>query len=197
MRFPSIATAPFLIGGPFIVTMRRARTIIFMNDEARMTNDELSLNAQITKEAILTRFSSSLGFRHSFDIRHSSFVIFTTLRHSATSKLHASWQSSGITGAVVAGVADLGDSAWPWDASNLSEGNFVDGTAALSSRFHKIVRKQPPLDRQKFPTRSLICSSEIFDATRYIPDCRVNVLRNGVVVRRFSFHAANMASLPG
>jgi hypothetical protein len=29
MRFPSIATAPFSIGGPFIVTMRRARTIIF------------------------------------------------------------------------------------------------------------------------------------------------------------------------
>ncbi len=30
MRFPSIATAPFSIGGPFIVTRRRARTIIFL-----------------------------------------------------------------------------------------------------------------------------------------------------------------------
>src|SRR4029077_14630324 len=38
--------------------------------------------------------------------RASALSPFTTLRHSATSKLHASWQSSGITGAVVAGVAN-------------------------------------------------------------------------------------------
>src|SRR5260370_26853489 len=113
----------------------------------------------------------------------------TALRHSATSRLHGSWQSNGITGSP--------SPVWSCDVSNFSGGNFVDAIVPRSSRFHKIVRKHPPLDRQKFPTRSLICSSEIFAATRYIPDCRVNVVRNGVVVRRFSFHAANMASLPG
>src|ERR1700719_2228761 len=122
---------------------------------------------------------------------------FTTLRHSDTSKPHASWQSSGITCVVVARVGDPGHSAWLCYGSNLSGGNFLDGTAPRSSRFQRIVRKHPPLDRQKFPMRSLICSSEIFAATRYIPDCRVNVSRNGVVLRRFSFHAVSTASRPG
>src|SRR6266705_7094487 len=38
-----------------------------------MTNDETSSNAQMTNG--LGRASSSFGFRHSFVIRHSSFVI--------------------------------------------------------------------------------------------------------------------------
>src|SRR6266513_3785157 len=41
---------------------------------------------------------------------------FTTFRHSATSRLHGSWQSSGITCAVVAEVGDPGPSVWSCDA---------------------------------------------------------------------------------
>src|SRR5437868_15503160 len=45
----------------------------FPNDEARMTNDETSSNDQMTK----MRFEivSPFGFRHSFVLRHSTFVI--------------------------------------------------------------------------------------------------------------------------
>src|SRR5438270_549544 len=43
------------------------------NDEARMTNVETSSNAQMTNR--LPEASSSFGFRHSFVIRISSFVI--------------------------------------------------------------------------------------------------------------------------
>src|SRR5256885_10153344 len=43
------------------------------NDEARMTNDETSPNAQMTNG--LPKASSSFGFRHSSVIRISSFVI--------------------------------------------------------------------------------------------------------------------------
>src|ERR1700719_1727774 len=46
------------------------------NDEARMTNDEMSSNVQMT--TVRLRFSSSLGFRHFFVIRHSVFAIFLT-----------------------------------------------------------------------------------------------------------------------
>jgi hypothetical protein len=43
------------------------------NDEARMTNDERSSNAQMTKVRSEAYFLS-FGFRHSFVIRHSAFV---------------------------------------------------------------------------------------------------------------------------
>jgi hypothetical protein len=55
------------------------------NDEARMTNDERSLNVQMTKMRSEVYFSS-FGFCHSFVIRHSAFVIslaFSTLPLSA------------------------------------------------------------------------------------------------------------------
>src|SRR6184192_3999806 len=102
--------------------------------------------------------------------------------------------------AAVAGVADSGGFAavaWSRAGSNFSFGNFVDAIAPFASRFHKMIRRQPPLDRQKFPTRSSICESEIFAATRYIPDCRSNVSRNGVVCSLWLFQAANIASRPG
>ncbi|PYI44346.1 MAG: hypothetical protein DMF12_00185 [Verrucomicrobia bacterium] len=60
-----------------------------------------------------------------------------------------------------------------------------------------MVRRHPPLDRQKSATRSSICESEIFAATRYIPDCRSNVSRKGVVCSWSRFQAAKIASLPG
>jgi hypothetical protein len=44
------------------------------NDEARMTNDETSSNAPMTSARSGARFWL-FPFRHSFDIRHSSFVI--------------------------------------------------------------------------------------------------------------------------
>jgi len=47
---------------------REARRV---NDEARMTNDEGSPNAQMTKGE--WSFPWRIGVRHSFDIRHSSF----------------------------------------------------------------------------------------------------------------------------
>src|SRR2546423_3466183 len=98
---------------------------------------------------------------------------FTTFRHSATSRLHASWQSNGIEVSL--------RPVWSCDASNFSFGNFVDAIAPRWSRFHRIVRKQPLSDRQNPATKSSICSSEIFTATRYIPDCRSNVSRSGEV----------------
>jgi hypothetical protein len=45
-----------------------------VNDEARMTNDETSPNAEMTNRRFNALFSS-FGFHHSFDIRHSTFVI--------------------------------------------------------------------------------------------------------------------------
>src|SRR2546423_9244666 len=42
-----------------------------------MTNDETSSNAQMTNTQLMD--SSSFGFRHSFGIRHSGFVIFFAL----------------------------------------------------------------------------------------------------------------------
>jgi hypothetical protein len=44
------------------------------NDEARMTNDETIPNVRMTKN-LPDAFSSSFGFRPSFDIRHWSLVI--------------------------------------------------------------------------------------------------------------------------
>jgi hypothetical protein len=41
-----------------------------INDEARMTNDE---NRAATRRALISAFV----FRHSFDIRHSGFVIYS------------------------------------------------------------------------------------------------------------------------
>src|SRR5437660_6012215 len=113
----------------------------------------------------------------------------TALRHSATSRLHGSWQSSGITGSP--------SPVWSCDVSNFSGGSWVDAGAPVASRFHKIVRKHPSLERQKSPTTWLTCSSEIFAATRYMPDCRFKVSRSVVVTSRFAFHALNSANLPG
>src|SRR5713101_496379 len=113
----------------------------------------------------------------------------TALRHSATSRLQGSWQSNGITGAP--------RPVWSCDVSNFSGGSWVDAGAPVASRFHKIVRKQPSLERQNLPPSSLSCSSEIFAATRYMPDCRFKVSRSVVVTRFFASHAANMANLPG
>src|SRR5207237_10864547 len=119
-----------------------------------------------------------------------------TLRHSAISRLHASWQSNG----TAAGIADpglLGAWAWSYDGSNFSFGNFVDETVPRASRVHKMVRRHPPSDRQKFATRPSTCGSEIFAATRYIPDCRSNVSRRGGISSLPLFHAATTASLTG
>ena len=157
-RSPEITTAPFSIGGPSIVTTTRARRIIsFSWRDAGAT---------------VSRYSDAAG---------AAAPVFTTVRHSATSRLHGSWQSNGIA---VAGVADPGPFravVWSCDGSNFSAGNFVDAIVLSWSRFQRIVRKHPLSDRQKFPTTLSICSSEIFAATRYIPDCRSKVSRNGVV----------------
>jgi len=51
------------------------------NDEARMTNDEGSPNAQMIESAI-SACLSSLRLRHSFELRHSSFIIENDFRHS-------------------------------------------------------------------------------------------------------------------
>src|SRR5215469_4494169 len=91
----------------------------------------------------------------------------------------------------------LGTRAWSYAGSNFSFGKFADAVAPSASRLHKIVRRQPPLDRQKSAARSLICVSEIFAATRYIPDCRSNVSRNGVVCSLSLFQAANTLIRPG
>src|SRR5919197_1028936 len=45
------------------------------NDEARMTNDETNKVVSRVEQKKRTRKSSSFGLRHSFVIRHSSFVI--------------------------------------------------------------------------------------------------------------------------
>ena len=47
------------------------------NDEARMTNDGTRSNAQVTN--VRRKRSAAFGFRHSFVIRHSAFVIFLAL----------------------------------------------------------------------------------------------------------------------
>src|SRR6266513_3631892 len=47
------------------------------NDEARMTNDGTTSNAQMTN--VRRKRSAAFGFRHSFVIRHSCFVIFLAL----------------------------------------------------------------------------------------------------------------------
>src|SRR6266480_2797224 len=52
------------------------------NDETRMTNDETSSNAQMRNTQLMD--SSSFGFRHSFGIRHSGFVIFFALSLSVS-----------------------------------------------------------------------------------------------------------------
>jgi len=40
--------------------------------------------------------------------RYSSISSFTTFRHSATNRLHGSWQSNGMTLGVIAGAGDHG-----------------------------------------------------------------------------------------
>src|SRR5438045_1766859 len=135
--------------------------------------------------------------RHNFSRPndHSLVSPLTALRHSFTNRLQASWQRSGIVVAASLCEAPSSPTArrlqthWSCAGSNFCDGNFVDGTFPPGSRFHKIVRKQPLSDLQRFPTTSSICSSEIFAATRYIPDCRFNVSRNGVVTRSFWLHA--------
>ncbi len=107
---------------------------------------------------------------------------FTTLRASATSRLHASWQSSGMTFSP--------RPVWSSGAMNLSSGSRSEGRALVSSRAQRIVRKHPgapPCDRQKRPTNPSTSSSEIFAAARYIPDWRPSVSRNGVVVKPVRF----------
>src|SRR6266699_3135702 len=47
------------------------------NDEARITNDGTTSNAQMTN--VRRKRSAAFGFRHSFVIRHSCFVIFLAL----------------------------------------------------------------------------------------------------------------------
>src|ERR1041385_4005302 len=135
----------------------------------------------------------SASRRHTLSPSHGRFretsLPFPAFRPSFTSRRQASWQSNGIVRSP--------RPVWSCATSNFFGGNFVDGTASRLSRFHKIVRKHPPSDRQKSPTSSLICSSEIFAATRYIPDCRFKVSRSDVVGRRFCFQVANTASLPG
>ena len=48
-----------------------------MNDENRMTNDELKPNGEIgeVEHVVFQRKNSSFAFCHSFGIRHWSFVI--------------------------------------------------------------------------------------------------------------------------
>src|SRR5882724_12955673 len=121
---------------------------------------------------------------------------FTTFRHSAINRLQASWQSNGTVAASLCEACAsptgprLQTRAWSYAGSNFCLGNFVDAIAPSPSRFHRIVRRHPPSVRQKPATRSSICESEIFPATRYIPDCRSNVSRNGVVCSLPFFHAA-------
>src|SRR4030095_4974519 len=86
---------------------------------------------------------------------------------------------------------------WSTVGSNFSGGSFDDAGLSLAPRFHKIVRKQPPSDRQKFPTSSSISWSEILRATRYIPLWRFNVSRNGVVANWLDLNACRTASRPG
>ena len=45
-----------------------------INVEAQMTNDELSSNSRMISLQSES-FFSSFGFRHSFELRHSAFVI--------------------------------------------------------------------------------------------------------------------------
>src|SRR5215468_8148402 len=116
------------------------------------------------------------------------FSPLTTFRHSAIRRLHASWQSRGTVAASLpatpecdegecealrAGVAVAslaGRRLQAITGSNFSFGNFVDAIAPFRSRFHRIVLRHPLSEQQKSATRSLICGSEIFAATRYIPD---------------------------
>jgi hypothetical protein len=53
-----------------------------------MSNDEGSPNAQMTKERRAFLLNHS-GFRHSFDIRHSGFVILSGFRLSI---FHLAWR---------------------------------------------------------------------------------------------------------
>src|SRR4029077_14779509 len=76
-------------------------------------------------------------------------------------------------------------------------GSLNDRSLLQVSRFHKIVRKHPPSDRQKSPTRPSICLSEIFAATRYIPLWRFKVSRKEVVVSPPDLNACRIASRPG
>src|SRR5256885_17263622 len=73
--------------------------------------------------------------------RANDHSLFTTFRHSAINRLHASWQSNGTVAgiAAVAGVADPGGFAaiaFSHTGSNFSFGNFVDAIAPSASRFH-------------------------------------------------------------
>ena len=53
-----------------------------------------------------------------------------------------------------------------------------------ASRRQRIVRRQPPSERQNRPTNASACSSVSFAVTRYMPVCRPSVSRNGVVASR-------------
>src|SRR5205807_7669819 len=83
---------------------------------------------------------------------------FTTLRAAAMRRLQASWQSNGIAIRLCP--------VWSCAGSNFCVGNLVEALAPELSRFHKIARRHPPSERQKFPTRSSVSPSEIFAATR-------------------------------
>ncbi len=102
---------------------------------------------------------------------------FTTARASATSRLHASWQSSGMNSRRPPPV-------WSCAGSYFSGGSCVEGTPPAASRRQRIVRRQPPSERQNRPTSVSACASVSFCVTRYMPVCRARVSRNGVVTSR-------------
>src|SRR6266516_4147924 len=76
------------------------RRAIHCYDCAR-ANDHFSPVSASTSVANIDKNNATLTER-----RYGSSLPFTTLRHSATSRLHGSWHSSGIV--AVAGVADPG-----------------------------------------------------------------------------------------
>ena len=117
---------------------------------------------------------------------------FTTLRASATSRLHASWQSKRDHVFAASGLIARSD-------------EFIQREPQRRSRQCLIARPQNRpqatgraiCERQTRPTVSSICSSLIFAATRYIPVCRPSVSRSGVRGSPFACHAARAASRPG
>ena len=70
--------------------------------------------------------------------------------------------------------------------------------APAESRFHKIVRKQPPSEWQKFAITVSASASLIFAAMRYIPVCRESVSRKDVVASlRFGNVVLAACTAPG